>query len=168
MPFSDFEEIQNYLKQQWASMLYRFLTTEGEARRTADILEALGRANERIELLARSVVESVGDPMTKATVALYDILLNHEVIQDFQMWHIPVFPKAILDKKTIDEFCGGRIEVVPEYEGFTISGGGPPYKLSKDKYEADAEEYQLLRARLLETLGKRQISVPDYVASAQN
>jgi hypothetical protein len=32
VPFSDFEEMQNYLKRQWASMLHQYLTTEGEAK----------------------------------------------------------------------------------------------------------------------------------------
>jgi len=167
VPFSDFEELQSYLKQQWAAMLYRFLTTEGEARRTADILEALGKANERIEFLTRRIVESVGDDLTKATVKLYDILLQFGVTHDFQMWRIPISPQKFLVNKTIDEFCSGQIEVDETLEGLTLTGGGPPYKMSKDQYKRDAEEYKTLRNELVSVLRHDKIPLSRYLSSTE-
>jgi hypothetical protein len=165
VPFSDFEEMQLYLRQQWAAMLYRFLTTEGEAKRTADILDALGKANDRIEFLTRRIVESVGNQMTKASVDLYDILVKSEITGNCRMWNIPVSPGGILSKKSLDEFCEGMIEVEPSADGMTIIGGGPPYKLSKMHYDADVERYQKLRQELLEALKVKGISVSDYLKS---
>jgi len=167
VPFSDFEEMQGYLKQQWASMLHRFLTTEGEARRTADILEALGKANERIEFITRRIVESVGSSLAKATVELYDILLKSDVTHDFQLWHVPMSPKRVLAKPTIDEFCDKHIEVDPEMEGSVISGGGPPYNLSAEKYKFDAKAYTKLRQELLKALEEKKIPLSDYMASEE-
>jgi hypothetical protein len=167
VPFSDFEEMQSYLRQQWASMLHRFLTTEGEARRTADILDVIGKANERIEFITRRIVESVGSSQTKATLELYDILITSGVTHDFQLWGVPTSPKRILEKETIDEFCDNRISVDVEEEGSVIRGGGPPYELSKEKYDSDAEGYIRLRGRLLKALEERRINVSEYIKSEE-
>ena len=167
VPFSNFEEMQNYLRQQWAAMLYRFLTTEGEAKRTADILGELGKANDRIEFLTRRIVESVGDNMTKASVDLYDILLKSETTTNCRMWNIRVSPGKVLSKETLDEFCQGLIEVDPKLEGMTIVGGGPPYKLSKSHYDADVKQYKKLRRELSEALKEKGISVSDYLKSSE-
>lgn len=164
VPFSDFEEMQDYLKQQWASMFYRFLTTEGEARRTADILVALGQANDRIEFLTRCIVESVGNDLTKATVELYDILLQSKVAADCQIWNIRVTPRRVFERKTFDDFCDDQVEVNPNDTGHSITSGGPPYHLSRLKYEDLVEEYDKLRQRLEAALADKKVSVTSYLS----
>jgi hypothetical protein len=51
VPFADFENIQQFLRQQWVSLLYRFLTGESEARRVADLLSEMTKTNEKLEFL---------------------------------------------------------------------------------------------------------------------
>jgi hypothetical protein len=165
VPFSDFEEMQKYLRQQWASMLHRFLTTEGEARRTADILEALAKANERIEFITRRIVDSVGTSFAKATVELYDILLKTDVSHDFHLWGVPMSPKKVLERATMVEFCDKHISIDPHEEGITIQGGGPPYTLSQKKYDSDSREYEALRKKLFEALEKRGVTAEAYLKS---
>jgi len=73
-PFSDFEQVQDYLKLQWSGMMYRFLTSESESRRVADLFSTISVAISKIEFLTRQVVNSVADPMTKLNVEFYDYL----------------------------------------------------------------------------------------------
>jgi Domain of unknown function (DUF4062) len=49
VPFSDFEEMQGYLKRQWANMLHQYLTTESEAKRVSDILQAIAKSSDKVE-----------------------------------------------------------------------------------------------------------------------
>jgi hypothetical protein len=164
--FSDFEEMQAYLKQQWASMLHRYLTSEGEARRTADILEALAKANERIEFLTRRIVDSVGSRLAKVSVRLYDLLLNSEVAHDLSCWSLPVSPKRILQAKTFDVFCNGQIEVDKDSEKeYSLTYGGPPYRLSSGRYKANAKNYGVLRQSLEAALKEAGVSLEDYLNS---
>jgi hypothetical protein len=162
VPFADYEEMQAYLKQQWSSMMYKFLTSEGEAKRTSDILSAISSANERIEFLTRRMIDSVGDSITKVTVELYDIILKSQMIGDLTIWRLTISPQKILKNKTLDEFCGGKIKIARE-EGYSITGGGPPYELSKPSYEANAKEYAKVREQLLLKLKERNISLEDYL-----
>ncbi len=76
IPFSDFESIQSYLKQQWASMFQRFLATSNEEDRVTDILHEITKANVNIEFLSRQLVQSVGDSVTQIRVKAYDYLIN--------------------------------------------------------------------------------------------
>lgn len=159
VPFSDFEGIQSYLKQQWAGMLYRFLTSESEAKRVGHLFSTLVSETEKIEFLARKIVDSVGDTKTKVIVELYDIILESSVIRDLSFWGLRTAPAKILKNESIDDFCDG--EIVADYgdDDVTIQGGGPPYRLSKGSYKINSESYVRLRNELIEHLEERGVSL---------
>lgn len=166
VPFSDFEGIQNYLRQQWAGMLYHFLTSESEARRVADILSELAKANEKIEFLARQVVASVADPVTKLKVELYDYLLPRRVVHDLTSWGLTVTPDGFIRHETLDDFCGNQIQVdKSEPYRFALTLGGPPYRLGPDRLEQDQEEYKEVRDHLLQRLKENGVTTEQFLAS---
>ena len=160
VPFSDFEEFQKYLKQQWASMVYKFLTSESEAKRVGDVLSTLSTATERIEFISKQIVETVAEPMTKLNIEFYDIILEYESIRDIAYWNLRPSPKLILENKTLDELCDNKI-IVDEYDepgSSSITGGGPPYRISEARLEFNREQYLQVRERLIKKLkeeGKR-------------
>jgi len=169
VPFADFEEMQSYLKQQWAGMLYRFLTSEGEAKRIGGVLASLSAATTNIEFLTRQVVQSVGDPITKATVEFYDFLLGHGVVRDLAVWNLRPSPKGIVAHETFEAFCENRVEVNPPMEGegehkSSLTYGGPPYRLSRARLVGNQKEYKEVRAELLKRLEERGISVTDFLS----
>lgn len=166
VPFSDFEEMRSYLKQQWGGMMYRFLTSEGEAKRVSDILSTLSDANEKIEFLTRRVVDSVANQNIKIAVQFYDFLLEHEAIRDLAAWDLRPSPQAILRHKTFDDFCGGKIQV--EGSGSSLTYGGPPYKLSEDRLERNRKEYTLVRNTLLKRLAAKKISLGDFLKKTES
>jgi hypothetical protein len=164
-PFSDFEEIQHYLKQQWSGMLYRFLTTEGEAKRVGDLFSSLSSATANIEFLTRQVVKSVGDNITKTTIEFYDLLLGYEVYRDLAIWGLHPSPKSILENETIDKFCNNKIEVMTsdDYGNDSLTYGGPPYVLGKNRLERNKKNYNKIREELINRLKEKSISVEEFI-----
>jgi hypothetical protein len=165
--FSDFTEMREYLKQQWAGLMYRFLTSESEAQRTKSMFETLSGVTEKIEFLTRQLVDSVGDPFTKVTVELYDFLFEHEVIRDLALWGLHPSPKRVLENETFDSFCGGLIKISEQNDdedlSDSISWGGPPYELSKTRLESNRTVYKKLRDEVVERLKSKNISVEAFL-----
>lgn len=165
VPFSDFGDIQTYLKQQWASMMFRFLTSESEAKRVSQTLAHLSAATENIEFLTRQVVRSVGDPIARAAVEFYDYLLGFEVVRDLASWRLTPSPKLILQHATIDDFCGNQIiaKSDDEYGDYTLTYGGPPYELGPARYERNKKEYFKIRKGLLKKLSDKDIPIEEFL-----
>lgn len=162
VPFSDFEDIQNYLKQQWASMFYRFLTSETESRRVSDLFENIANATNKIEFLTRQVINSVADPITKLNVDFYDYLLGKGVIHDLTSWNLKTSPINIIRKNSIDDFCNHKIEVYDE-DDYSLIHGGPPFRLSERRYSRDAEQYREIRQFLLDKLKEANITPETFI-----
>ena len=165
-PFSDYGDIESYLRHQWAGMMYRFLTSESEARRVSDVIATLATTTEKIEFLTRQVVGAVASPATKLHVEFYDVMLPEEVVHDLSAWQLRPTPKGILEHETFDDFCGNKIEPEPQ-EGSSLTYGGPPYKMSISRYKSDVDSYQRLRGRLLNRLKKERITLDQFIAEVK-
>lgn len=163
VPFSDFEDIQNYLRQQWSSMMYRFLTSESEAKRVTDLFGSLSRATEKIEFLTAQIVDSVAEPQTKLNVEFYDRMLKYGVVRDLALWDLSPTPKKILEHKSFDDFCGNKIKI-EEKDIVSIVGGGPPYELSRPSYERNIEQYKELREELKTRLREEGKSLEQFLS----
>jgi hypothetical protein len=167
VPFSDFEEMQAYLKQQWASMLFRFLTNEGEAKRVGETLASLSAATANIEFLTRQVVRSVGDPVARAAVEFYDYLIGFEVVRDLAIWNLSPSPKAIVIHATLDDFCKNQITPADDddddYGDTTLTYGGPPYRLGTARYASNKKQYATIRGELLRRLQEKGITIEQFV-----
>ena len=51
VPFRDFNDIECYLRKQWAGMMYKFLTETSAAQKVQNTLDTLKEMNEKIEFL---------------------------------------------------------------------------------------------------------------------
>ncbi len=167
VPFSDFEDIQVYLKQQWAGLMYRFLTSESESRRVADLFASISNATDKIEFLTRQVVSSVADPVTKLNVEFYDFILNQQVIHDLTAWGLRPSPGAILRHTTIDDFCGGQI-IENGSDDYSLTYGGPPYRLSRRRYEQDKVAYERILEHFKKRLSEEGIQSNQFIEQTQN
>jgi hypothetical protein len=74
VPFSDFNELESYLKQQWAGMMFSFLTRKSEAERVSSTLETLTAMSSKIEFLSKQILSSVGKDVEKLNAQLYEII----------------------------------------------------------------------------------------------
>ncbi len=170
IPFSDFGAIRDYLQQQWASMLYRFLTSENEAKRVGDSLSSLAQATEKINFLMEQLVDSVGTHIAKLNVEFYDHMLAYGVVRDLSFWRMRPSPSDILKHDSIEDLCDGQIEVI-SYSGHdlddsSITGGGPPYHLNARKLEVMSNEYAQLRKELIERLQEEDRTVEQFLSEA--
>jgi len=167
VPFGDFEEMQDYLKGQWAAMLFRFLTTENEAKRVGTALAGLSGATQNIEFVTRQLLNAVGDPVAKAMVEFYDFILGFDVTRDLTAWNLRPSPKAIVQHDTLDSFCGNQImaEDYDEEEGGerVLTHGGPPYRLGTARLEDNRRQYLHMRGELLKRLKDKHISPEQFL-----
>lgn len=168
VPFSDFEELQSYLRQQWASLLFRYLVTDSEAKRTKELVSSLTSVTENIEFLTRQLVSSIGDPVARASVEMYDYLISSETVRDLAYWKLTPSPKAILQHETLDAFCSNQIEVDEDKEGHSITSGGPPYRISPSRYEANKKGYLKARQEVLRRLEAKGIAVDKFIEQNSN
>lgn len=168
IPFSDFEEVQHYLKRQWSAMMYRFLTSEGEAKRVSNVLNTLTDATDKIEYLTRQVIDTIGNKVTKTKIEFYDIIIKQEVVRDLAVWNLNPSPNGIIENETLDDYANHQIVVDDgddddEFESLVITYGGPPYRIGSDRYERNVESYKRLRQQLLNKLKEKNISVEDFL-----
>lgn len=161
--FGDFKDIEQYLKKQWAGLLYNFLINSIETKKVKDLFEEIHSATEKIEYYTKQVALNVGDTHTNILIKCYDIMLGNSIVQSLKgHWGIDLSPQIIVREENIDILCNNSI-VVDKSEGNSITLGGPPYMCSKIRYESLKREYKNLRDKLLELLRKENISVEDFM-----
>jgi hypothetical protein len=60
VPFRDFADIESYLRQQWAGMMFSFLAGANQSARVAATLSVMQEMSERIEMLSRQANSEFG------------------------------------------------------------------------------------------------------------
>lgn len=167
VPFKDFADIESYLRQQWAGMMFAFLLKKNEDARVADTLAMLTTISERIEMVSRQILGSVGTKVAKLTAALYDKMLQHECIRNMAYMGAQPNPKTVLGSETFDEcfdMAGGVLHIQEKWEGISVGGGG---MISKDALENNRKDYMRVRAELIEMVKREYTSVDQYLQDAE-
>jgi len=170
VPFADFGEIESYLRQQWASMMFSFLSSGSEARRVADTLDAVTEVSEKIEYLTREVVRSVGDPATKAAVKMYDILLADRLIADLAVGGAKPTPEAVLKNETLTgyfEDAGMEVGLESNAE-YARSLSGRSITFDEGHFDSLSEQYTQLREALIDKSTEYGLTVDEYLARESN
>ncbi|MFQ5799542.1 MAG: DUF4062 domain-containing protein [Bacteroidota bacterium] len=165
-PFADFEDIQQYLKQHWSSMMYRFLSGDNEAARVGDLFDALNSTTKRVEFLASQLVNAVAGPVTKLSVEFYDYMIDKQVVHDLTFWGFRPSPSDVLRQETLDEFCGKQIRARGDKDESSLYGGGPPYEASESRLEADREEFRTMGEHFVQRLTEEGLTVAQFLDSA--
>lgn len=145
VPFRDFTELESYLKQQWAGMMFNYLTQEGEAKRVADMFKTLTLMNDRIEFLSKQILSSVGTDAAKLTAKLYDIILKYPCIRDLQYINIRPNPRDIMENEDYLSLSNEKWTIVPNTESFVISGSG---EIREDRLDDNKTKYAKLREEM--------------------
>ncbi len=162
IPFSNYEEMQSYLKQQWAGLMFRFLTSESESKRLTDTLNALSRATEKIEYLTRQVADSVATPNSKILIELSDIISKKAVSTILTRLDKKLYPQNFLKYSTVDDFLEGPINLI-DTDQREIKSGGPPYEFSRSVLIDLRGGYTDLRKELLDYLKDKNVSSDDLL-----
>jgi hypothetical protein len=112
VPFSDFNELESYLKQQWAGLMFSFLTKRAEAERVANMLDTLTTMSNRIEFLSKQILSSVGKNIEKISALLYEIMSKSELVDISRYLKINFSPTDFIEYE--------RMELLLVGKGFTI------------------------------------------------
>ena len=169
-PFSDFSDIESYLRQQWAGMMFSFLTRQNEDRRVADTLSTLTQISEKVEFLSSQILKSVGTDDAKLMSELYDIMNAPELFHDLDFFEFKPTPTDILRYKSLKEYVqssGDKLEAVESDDYNLIKSQGESGKrelgIVTSKYKKDSDEYSELHDKMLEILTKYNISLEDFL-----
>ncbi len=164
VPFSDFSDIEAYLRQQWAGMMFSFLTRQNEDRRVADTLSALTQVSDKVEFLSTQILKSIGTEEAKILSEFYDVMVGYECFRDLTFWGLKPTPKDILRIETFKD-CAlslGREPRVEDSDEIAIGGSG---FISRLKFKSDSDQYRKLREDMLNILSKHNISLEDFLNS---
>jgi len=165
VPFRDFSDMESYLRQQWAGMMFYFLQHRNEERRVTDTLKTLENMNARIEVISKRILESVGTADAKVDVALYDELIGSESVRDLAYWGKRATPSHILMFETLKDCAtamGVNVSVEDDQKTNMIGGSGI---ISALKMRFDSEEYLRLRQELMNILQRHGMTAATYLAS---
>ncbi len=162
VPFKNFADIETYLRLQWAGMMFSFLLSRNESERVTDTLTMLRGISERVEMLSRQILESVGTKTAKITAELYDRMLEYECARDMAYAHGRPTPQAILLSDTFSE-CAARLGMnlrVQDQDESSIDATGA---ISRPRFDQHCGEYAALRAALLDVLASHGMTVRQYL-----
>jgi hypothetical protein len=164
VPFRDFGDIEAYLRQQWAGMMFDFLSAKNESQRVADTLSTLAEMNARIEMLSKQILVSVGTADAKIDADLYEELLASDAIRDLAYWKVRPTPVHVLANASF-RACAKSMGValkIEETDEFSISSDGT---ISELKFKADSLQYKRLRQKLQRIIVAAGMTVENYLRS---
>lgn len=165
VPFKDFGDIESYLKQQWAGMMYSFLNKGNEEARVADTLDMLSTVNDRIEMISRQILESVGSDKSKLTADLYDEMISFECIRDLNFLNLKPKPKDVFNSNSYSNLASNlgkdiSIEESEEEYDYSVSVDG---EFSSSRYASNDKSFYKMKESLEMVLEKHGYTTQRYL-----
>lgn len=162
VPFNNYKDIESYLLNQWAGMMYSYLIRDNENTRVAGALGAIKKINEKIEILSRQTLRSIGTQEAKITAELYDTIITIAGSDFLKIGSLNITPKLILENPDIESYISalGFEYDFDDSDTLLYSGesvGCLPYKLYRNRYAKIREE-------LINILKKHNISIKEYIS----
>jgi hypothetical protein len=163
VPFANFDDIKNYLQQQWAGMMHSFLTTQNEHRRVSDALDAIAQMNERIEMLSKQILKSVGSEDAKLDAKLYDLMIGSEAIRNLSYWGLKPTPISVLVNAGF-RACAKSLGMEPVIDEndlrFAIGTAGA---ISRPLFDKASRLYKELRQAMTAELRGENLTPEQYI-----
>ncbi|MCA6217046.1 DUF4062 domain-containing protein [Ideonella sp. B7] len=164
VPFRDFGDIESYLRQQWAAMMFDFLSQRNEGRRVSDTLATLAEMNSRIEILSKQILVSVGTEDAKIDAELYEEMLTSEAIRDLAYCKVRPTPVHVFvnsSYRACAKSLGLNLKIL-EREGSSISPNG---EISRYRFTKQSADYRALRQNMLALLKARGTTAEKYLGN---
>lgn len=162
VPFADFNNIEEYLKKQWAGMMCNFLTNTIETKKVEELFSEIHSATEKIEFYTKQLAMNTGDGITSVLIKCYESMIENKAVQNLNLWGIKVTPYKIIHNQTLDDICSGEIEVEEE-DGDRITGGGPPYKCTKRCKLRMEEHYKNIHDEIISIIEQNGFKLEDVI-----
>ena len=168
VPFRDFSDIETYLRQQWAAMMYSFLTVKNEGQRLESTLDALSQVNERVQMLSEQILKSVGTPDAKLAAILYGIINDPKNDVDFDLFGVRPSVSTYLLYSTYRasmKALGVEFEIDEgDTEGHSFTHRGDrPTAISRYGFDVNSGLYKKTRNALLKILEENNTKPEDFI-----
>ena len=149
-------------------MMFSFLLRENEALRVADTLSMLTSISERVEMLSRQILQSVGTERAKLTAELYDKVLQHECARDMAYMRTRPTPKSVLSNDSFEKCfssLGGKLVV--DRSDRETSSVSPTGGMTISRLEHNWKDYEELRKDLSQILVENGVTPEAYLADSK-
>lgn len=172
VPFSDYHYLEFYLKQQWAGMMYNFLSQEGESKRVANTLATLTEMSDRIEFLSKQILASVGTDIDTLNVKIFEKMLEHSSIHGLADIGLKLSPLDLVKAKNFKDVLGDKIKITNE-KGLRRSyarnsdGRLTDGTMTKDYYLQEEKDFNKLREKLKIILQDANITPEQFLKKSK-
>jgi hypothetical protein len=162
-PFRTFNDIETYLRSQWAGMMYGFLTRSAENMRVADSLTILRSISARTEAIAAQILRNVGQVIDQLAVDFLQRMLVSQAVSDMLNINTNPTPVDIVKNKTfqgcVTTLYGRPFEVFSEGESGFLSDRG---KIAAWRLKSSEADYQELRSYMLAQLKSAKVPLNEF------
>jgi hypothetical protein len=162
VPFNSFADIETYLKNQWAGMMYSFLTREAAEAQVVDALALMAQVNQRIELIAEQILKNVGSVTDRIAVICLQRMIESQAVSDLRYVNISPTPADIIaypDFLACAQALGTDFTVLEPGSSILISAAG---EIGAERLEATNQDYTQLRNGFLELLKENDVSQDEF------
>jgi len=164
VPFKDFGDIEAYLRQQWAGMMFDFLTRANETRRVADMLSALRDMNARVEMLSEQILASVGTEDAKLDAILNEEVLSSDVGRDLVFLHLKVTPAMIILSPSFRHCLEANgLHLTLNKTGTSLSYYTNNTEMGIPRFQALTKNFRALRQSLIKILQSFSMTPEQYL-----
>ncbi|MBI4303548.1 MAG: DUF4062 domain-containing protein [Chloroflexi bacterium] len=166
VPFSDFSDMEAYLRQQWAGMMFSFLTRRNEDRRVTDTLSTLTQISEKIEFLSTLILKSIGTQEVKMMSELYDIMMTGPVFGYLKYFTSKPTPSDVLRNKTYKDYAASldaHFKAVTSTDFYMRLLNYDSFEGSRTGLEQTSNDYLQLRKEMLAILAKYKVPLEDFL-----
>jgi hypothetical protein len=163
-PFGDFADIENYLRQQWAGMMFSFLLRDNENKRNEDIMVRLVAINENIAFLSKQLLKDLGSNESKVLLKLYELMNGRNITKVLKIRGIEPNPISILEFETFSEYDNqleNPLNIIAGNLSIT-SIGSETITYTSDTLNKD---YQELRNEMVKTVKNEGLTVKELIES---
>lgn len=167
VPFSNYNELESYLKQQWAGLMFTFLAQQGESMRVANMLETLTTMSDRIEFLSKQILASVGTDIDKLNVQIYDVMLQHECIRDLAACGVKLVPLDIVKTENYKDLLKDKVKISERDHSASMVSWGTGGEFSKKKFEANKKGYKKLKEKIQKILTESGKSIEELTIESE-
>ena len=165
--FKDFGDLECYLRKQWAGMMFSFLTKTNEQERLADTLTLISSVNERVEMISRQILASVGNDQAKLTAELYDLIYSYECIRDLKFMGVKFSHTDLMKAEKYDDLLKKfnvriltEIDCTDDGDEYSAWGSG---KIGYLRHKTSAAKFLELKKELNDVLARHNTNADEYI-----
>jgi len=175
-PFNNYKDIESYLKQQWAGMMFKYisnLSSQIEINTIDEKLSTIVEMNKNIEFITRHVVKALGTD--KASIAELKIKIMDMIREKIDIswliilseWGIEFTPENFIRYKSLDKLLHSKKinfeKINKEIRIFDPSKRGLS-DISETDFKKGKELYNKIRKDIISILEKEKISKEQFLS----